>query len=81
MRGTAMSDGRVRQLATAAVLLVAAIAAVVSYIHVESLAATHGQDWLAARLEPLSVDGTVARPACRCWPRPGRAWARTCCTG
>lgn len=49
-----------RGLATAFVLLVSAIAAVVSYIHVESLAATHGQDLLAAVLLPVSVDGTVA---------------------
>lgn len=50
----------VRLLATAAVLLVAAIAAVVSFVHIQHLAATHGQDWLASRLLPFSVDGTVA---------------------
>ena len=47
-------------MAAAAVLLVAAIAAVVSYIHIERLAVTHGQSALAAYLLPLSIDGTVA---------------------
>jgi Protein of unknown function (DUF2637) len=44
----------------AAVLLVAAIAAVVSFVHIEHLAVTHGQTTLAAYLLPVSVDGTVA---------------------
>jgi hypothetical protein len=55
-----MSDAWVRRLATAAVLLVDAIAAIVSYIHVETLARTHSQGLLAAVLLPASVDGTVA---------------------
>lgn len=55
-----MTDERIQRLAAGAVLLVAAIAAVVSYIHVESIAATHGQGWAASLLLPLSVDGTVA---------------------
>lgn len=42
-----------------AVLLVAAIAAVVSYLHIERLALSHGQPWLAAVLLPISVDGTI----------------------
>jgi len=45
---------------TAAVLLVAVIAAVVSFIHIEHLAVTHGQTALAALLLPMSIDGTVA---------------------
>jgi len=53
-------DPAVRRMAAAAVLLVAAIAAVVSYIHIENLAVTHGQTTLAAMLLPLSIDGTVA---------------------
>ncbi len=40
-------------------LLVATIAAVVSYIHIQHLAVTHGQDAMAAALLPLSIDGTV----------------------
>ena len=50
----------VRRMAAAAVLLVAAIAAVISYVHIERLAVTHGQTALAAYLLPLSIDGTVA---------------------
>ncbi len=53
-------DGAIRRLTAAAVLLVAAIAAVVSFIHIEHLAVTHGQTQLAAWLLPVSVDGTVA---------------------
>jgi Protein of unknown function (DUF2637) len=53
-------DAPVRRLTTGAVLLVAAIAAVVSFIHVQHLAVTHGQTTLAAWLLPVSVDGTVA---------------------
>lgn len=40
-------------------LLVAAIAATVSYMHIERLAVQLGQPELAAWLLPLSVDGTV----------------------
>ena len=50
----------IRAATTAAVLLVAAIAAVVSYIHIEHLAVTHRQTALATYLLPLSIDGTVA---------------------
>jgi hypothetical protein len=53
-------DGAIRRLTAAAVLLVAAIAAVVSFVHIEHLAVTHGQTVLAAMLLPLSIDGTVA---------------------
>lgn len=51
------ADTRIRQLTAAAVLLVAVIAAVVSFIHIEHLAVTHGQTQLAAWLLPVSVDG------------------------
>lgn len=53
-------DAAIRRLTAAAVLLVAAIAAVVSFVHIEHLAVTHGQTALAAMLLPLSIDGTVA---------------------
>jgi hypothetical protein len=56
---TTASD-RYRTLTAAAVLLVAAIAAVVSYIHVASLAIRYGQPPVAAYLLPVSVDGLVA---------------------
>ena len=51
---------RYRQLTAVAVLLVAAIAAVVSYLHVASLAIRYGQPPLAAYLLPISIDGLVA---------------------
>ena len=50
----------IRRGTAAAVLLVAAIAAVISFVHIEHLAITHGQTALAAMLLPLSIDGTVA---------------------
>jgi len=40
--------------------VVAGIAAVVSFVHIESLAVRYGQPRLAAWLLPLSIDGTVA---------------------
>jgi Protein of unknown function (DUF2637) len=55
-----MSDRLIRTGTAAAVLLVAFIAAVVSFLHIEHLALTHGQAWLAAILLPVSIDGTVA---------------------
>ena len=53
-------DLAMQRLTAAAVLLVAAIAAAVSYVHIEHLAVTHGQTMLAAVLLPVSIDGTVA---------------------
>jgi hypothetical protein len=53
-------DRLIRSGTAAAVLLVASIAAVVSFVHIEHLALTHGQTWLAAVLLPVSIDGTVA---------------------
>jgi hypothetical protein len=55
-----VSDRLIRSGTAAAVLLVAAIAAVVSFVHIEHLALAHGQTWLAAVLLPVSIDGTVA---------------------
>ena len=51
---------RYRMLTASAVLLVAAIAAVISYQHVVALALRYGQPALAAYLLPVSVDGLVA---------------------
>jgi Protein of unknown function (DUF2637) len=48
-----------RRASGAAVLLVAAIAATVSFLHIGRLAVQLGQPPLAAWLMPLSVDGTV----------------------
>ena len=55
-----MTGDRYRRLTAAAVLLVATIAAVVSYMHVATLALHYGQPPLAAYLLPLSIDGMVA---------------------
>lgn len=54
-----MTDRTIRVLTAAAVLTVALIAAVVSFVHIEHLAVIHGQTRLAAFLLPLSIDGTV----------------------
>jgi hypothetical protein len=71
-----------KRLAGAAVILVAAIAATVSYMHVQRLAVQLGQPPLAAWLLPLSVDGTVcAASAALLWsareavPAPRMAWS------
>jgi len=54
-----VQDSTLRKLAGAAVCLVAAIAATVSYLHVYRLAVQLGQPQLAAWLMPLSVDGSI----------------------
>ncbi len=53
------SDKAIRILTAFAVLVVAGIAAVVSYSHIYGLGRAHGQDGTAARLLPLSVDGLI----------------------
>jgi hypothetical protein len=55
-----VSGAALARATAAAVLLVASIAAVVSFVHIQRLAVTHGQTQLAAYLLPVSVDGTVA---------------------
>jgi hypothetical protein len=57
---TVSGDRWLRAGTAAAVLLVAGIAATVSFQHIQHLALTHGQTELAAALLPLSIDGTVA---------------------
>jgi hypothetical protein len=54
-----VADATLRKAAGAAVLLVAAIAAAISYAHIYSLALQLGQPKMAAWLMPLSVDGAV----------------------
>jgi hypothetical protein len=71
-----MSDGAIRRMTAAAVLFVAGIAAVVSFVHIEHLAATHGQITLAAYLLPLSIDGIVVA-ASLVMLRAARAGMRT----
>lgn len=53
------ADRWIRLTTTASVLLVALIAAVVSFRHMHELALLHGEDPLAAALIPLAVDGTI----------------------
>ena len=57
---TGTDRDRYRTLTALAVLLVAAIAAVISYQHVVALAIRYGQPVLAAYLLPVSIDGLVA---------------------
>ncbi|MGN9845163.1 DUF2637 domain-containing protein [Nonomuraea sp. H19] len=54
-----LSDRWIRGTTTAAVVVLAAIAAVVSFRHMRELALAHGEDELAAALIPLAVDGTI----------------------
>ncbi len=54
-----MNSTRTRTAATAAVVTVAGIAAVVSYSHIYALAIDHGQSVLAARLLPFAIDGGI----------------------
>lgn len=59
MTASITHDTAIRRLTAAAVLLVAAIAAVVSFVHIQQVALEHGQTELAAFLLPFSIDGTV----------------------
>jgi predicted DNA binding CopG/RHH family protein len=55
-----MRADRLTRITTAAVVLaVAAIAAIISYQHAYTLAASHGESGLTARLVPLTVDGLI----------------------
>ncbi|MDR8409444.1 DUF2637 domain-containing protein [Nonomuraea sp. 3-1Str] len=49
----------IRWATTASVLLVAGIAAVVSFRHMYGLALQHGEEPVAAALIPLAVDGAI----------------------
>ena len=53
------ADAVIRQATTAAVVLLAGIAAVVSYRHMHTLAVRHGEAAWTAALVPLSVDGMI----------------------
>jgi hypothetical protein len=54
-----VSDRLARVLTGLAVLMVAVIAAVVSFTHIETFALAHGQPLVGARLMPVSVDGLL----------------------
>ncbi|NJP89396.1 DUF2637 domain-containing protein [Nonomuraea sp. FMUSA5-5] len=59
LAGVISSDRWIRWTTTAAVVVLAGIAAVVSFRHMRELALAHGEDELAAALIPLAVDGTI----------------------
>ncbi|MFC5830365.1 DUF2637 domain-containing protein [Nonomuraea insulae] len=59
VRNRSRSDLWIWKVTTVSVLLVAVIAAVVSFRHMHELAMKHGEDRLAAALIPLAVDGTI----------------------
>ncbi len=67
-------DKLIRATATLAVLVVAIIAAAISFGHIEHLAFVNGQPLMASRALPLSVDGAVVAssatratsPRCAC---------------
>jgi Protein of unknown function (DUF2637) len=58
-RGTPRGERLIRQTTTASVLLLAAIAATVSYRHMHTLVLQHGEAAWTAALLPLSVDGMI----------------------
>jgi hypothetical protein len=58
---------RYKSLTAAAVVLVAAIAAVISYEHAVVLALRYGQPIGAAYLLPVSIDGLVAVSSLSPW--------------
>lgn len=55
----ARSDAAIQRTTTATVVVLAAIAAVVSYRHMHELALRHGEASWSAALAPLSVDGMI----------------------
>jgi hypothetical protein len=73
----APADVWIRRTTTVSVVLVAGIAAVVSYQHMHELAVRHGESWLGATLIPLAVDGMIVASsmsvlhASRCGRRGG----------
>ena len=71
-----MSDDALKRLAAFAVIVVASVAAVVSYAHIYALALHLGQPRPLAVLMPLSVDGAVGQPLPRCCLLPGRLGTR-----
>lgn len=55
-----MTTTSLRRTVVSAVLIVALVAAIVSYLHIQHLAVRSGQSMLASVLLPFSIDGTVA---------------------
>jgi Protein of unknown function (DUF2637) len=55
-----VTPAKLRRTAVISLLVVAVIAATVSFIHIQHLAMLNRQGWLASVLLPFSIDGTVA---------------------
>jgi len=56
---TGRAEGWIRRTTTGCVALLALIAGTVSYLHMHTLVALHGQPGWVASLTPLSVDGMI----------------------
>ncbi len=56
---TGRADMWIRRTTTGSVAMLALIAGTVSYLHMHSLVALHGQPGWVAALTPLSVDGMI----------------------
>ncbi len=54
-----MSDRFIRASTAAVVVVIGAIAAVISYRHAYDVATAHGESGMTGRLVPLTVDGLV----------------------
>jgi Protein of unknown function (DUF2637) len=54
-----VTDRLIRVTTALAVLMVASVAAIISYQHAYELVATHGETGLTARLLPFTVDGLI----------------------
>jgi hypothetical protein len=54
-----VTDRLIRITTAAAVAIVAAVAAVISYRHAYELVSTHGETGMTARLVPFTVDGLI----------------------
>jgi hypothetical protein len=54
-----VTDRLIRITTALAVLMVASVAAIISYQHAYELVATHGETGLTARLLPFTVDGLI----------------------
>jgi hypothetical protein len=54
-----MTDRLIRLTTALAVLMVAGVAAVISYQHAYELVTSHGETGITARLLPFTVDGLI----------------------
>lgn len=71
----------IRWTTTGCVVLLALIAGTVSYLHMHTLVALHGQPGWVAALTPLSVDGMIVAASTTLLPTRGRALVVASCRG